>query len=318
MRWGILGAAKIAREHLAPAIALAQGAELAALATSSDEKAAPFLARHPGLMVHDSYEGLLADPTLDAVYIPLPNHLHVDWSLKALAAGKHVLCEKPLALKAEQIDPLIAARDASGLMCVEGFMVCHHPQWHRVRQLLRDGAIGELRQVDAAFAFNNPDPGNIRNRPETGGGAVYDIGVYPSVTTRFATGLEPRGISAQLQLENGVDVFARVEADFGSFGLSFYCSTRMAPHQRITFHGSEGVIELRAPWNAGVAGPAQLVITRGYDETRIERYEPVNHYVRMIEAFERSAREGADFDCPLEFSRGNAVMIDRILAAGGL
>ncbi|WP_068305082.1 Gfo/Idh/MocA family protein [Pararhodobacter sp. CCB-MM2] len=318
MRWGILGAAKIAREHLAPAIQLAQGAELAALATSSAEKAAPFLSRQPSLLVHDNYEALLADPGIDAVYIPLPNHLHVDWSLKALAAGKHVLCEKPLALKAAQIDPLIAARDASGLLCAEGFMVCHHPQWHRVRQLLADEAIGTLRHVDAAFAFNNPDPGNIRNRPETGGGAVYDIGVYPSVTTRFATGLEPRNITAKLDLENGVDVFAQVEADFGDFGLSFYCSTRMAGYQRITFHGSTGVIELRAPWNAGVAGPAQLVITRGYDDTRIERYEPVNQYALMIEAFERSAREGVAFDCPLEFSRGNAVMIDAILAAGGL
>lgn len=317
MKWGILGAAKIAREHLAPAIHLAAGHEFAALATGSADKVAPFRALNPGLRVHDSYEALLADPDIDAIYIPLPNHLHVEWSLKALAAGKHVLCEKPLALRAAEIDALIAARDASGLLCAEGFMVCHHPQWLRVRQLLRDGAIGTLKHVEAGFAFNNPDLGDIRNRPETGGGAILDIGVYPCVTTRFATGAEPGAIRADLVLENGVDTFARVWADFPGFTLGFYVSTRMAAHQHIAFHGSDGRIELRTPFNGGVSGAAQVVVTRGYDETRIERFEPVNQYQRMIEAFGQSVETGASFACPLEFSRGNAVMTDAILAAAG-
>ncbi len=316
MRWGILGAAKIARTALAPAIHLANGAELVALATGSADKAAPFRALVPGLRVHDSYEALLADPDIDAVYIPLPNHLHIDWSLRALAAGKQVLCEKPLALRADQIDPLIAARDASGLLCVEGFMVCHHPQWLRVRQLLADGAIGRLVHVAAAFSFNNPDPANIRNRAETGGGAVYDIGVYPCVTTRFATGAEPLRIRSELRRENGVDVFARVWADFADFTLDFHVGTRMAPRQQIVFHGTEGVIELPVPFNAGLAGAAQVILRRGYDETRIERFEPVDQYRLMIEAFGLSAAEGAPFACPLEFSRGNAVMIDAILDGG--
>ena len=239
MRWGILGAAKIARTNLAPAIQRASGAELVALATTSTDKAAPFQALEPRLRVHETYEALLSDPDIDAVYIPLPNHLHVDWSLKALAAGKHVLCEKPLALRAGQIDALIAARDASGLLCAEGFMVCHHPQWHRVRQLLADGAIGWLEHVDAVFAFNNPDPTNIRNRPETGGGAMYDIGVYPCVTTRFATGAEPVRIRADLRRENGIDVFGRVWADFPDFTMAFYCGIRMGLRQGMVFHGRE-------------------------------------------------------------------------------
>ncbi|MCW1932809.1 Gfo/Idh/MocA family protein [Pararhodobacter zhoushanensis] len=314
MRWGILGAAKIAQTNLAPAIQRARGAEFAALATSSEEKAAPFRAMQPGVTLHASYEALLADPGIDAVYIPLPNHLHVEWSLKALAAGKHVLCEKPLALEAAQIDPLIAARDASGLLCAEGFMVCHHPQWHRVRQLLADGAIGRLQHVDAAFAFNNPDPANIRNRPETGGGAMYDIGVYPCATTRYATGAEPVSIRADLRRENGIDIFGRVWADFADFTLSFYCGIRMGARQGMVFHGTEGVIEVPFPFNASVAGPAHLLIKRGYDETRIERYEPVDHYQRMIEAFELSATEGVPFACPLEFSRANQMIIDTILA----
>ncbi|PWE29066.1 oxidoreductase [Pararhodobacter marinus] len=318
MRWGILGAAKIARTALMPALNAARGAEFAALATSTPRKAQAFTGVTPHLRVHDSYETLLADPDIDAVYIPLPNHLHVDWSLRALAAGKHVLCEKPVALEAPEIDRLIAARDASGLLCAETFMVCHHPQWHRVRQLLADGAIGVLRQVEAAFSFHNDDPANIRNRPETGGGALYDIGVYPCIATRFATGREPGEIRAALEVENGVDTTARVWADFGDFSLSFYCSTRMAPHQRIAFHGTEGVIELRAPFNAGVAAAAEVVVRRGYDETRIERFEPVDQYRLMVEAFERSALDGVPFDCPLEVSRGNAAMIDAIRAAGGL
>lgn len=316
LRWGILGAAKIARTDLMPAIHLAQGAELAALATRDPARAAPFRAVVPGLRVHDSYQALLDDPAIDAVHIPLPNDLHVEWSLKALAAGKHVLCEKPMALRAEDFDALIAARDASGLVCAEGFMVCHHPQWHRARTLLAEGAIGDLVHVDAAFTFYNADPTNIRNRPETGGGAMYDIGVYPCVTTRFATGAEPRRLRADLRREGGVDVFGRVWAEFDSFTMGFYVGMRAAPRQGIAFHGTEGVMELPFPFNAGKAGAAQVIVKRGNDHTLIKRFEPVDQYRLMIEAFGRSVRDGAPFACPLEFSRGNQAMIDAILAAG--
>lgn len=317
MRWGILGAAKIARELVAPAIRAARGADLVALASATPGRAAPFLEVMPGLRLHESYDALLADPAVDAVYIPLPNHLHVDWSLRAMAAGKHVLCEKPLALRAAEIDPLIAARDDTGLMCAEAFMVCHHPQWQRARALLAGGAIGRLVQVEAAFTYDNPDLTNIRNRADTGGGALYDIGVYPCVTTRFATGAEPVSIRAGVERENGVDVLARVEAEFPGFTLNFYCGMRMAPRQGIVFHGTEGVMELPFPFNAGVAGAAQIVLKRGYNDTRIERFEPVDHYRLMIEAFGRAARGEEGFACPLEFSRGNAAMIDAILAAAG-
>ena len=153
VNWGVLGAAKFAREHMAPAIHLASGARLAGLATSSAEKAAPFQAMQPDLRVYDDYDALLADPKIDAVYIPLPNHLHVEWSKKAIAAGKHVLCEKPIALQADQIDGLIEARDASGLMVAEAYMIVHHPQWQLVRKLLNEGGIGTLRHVDGIFCF---------------------------------------------------------------------------------------------------------------------------------------------------------------------
>ena len=157
VRWGILGAANFARHHMAPAIHAAEGAELSALATSDPAKAAGFQAFCPGLRLHSSYEALLADPDIDAVYIPLPNHLHVDWTLKALRAGKHVLTEKPIALQADQIDQIIAERDRTGLLAAEAFMIVHHPQWHRAKEWLQAGEIGTLRHVDAAFSFHLSD-----------------------------------------------------------------------------------------------------------------------------------------------------------------
>lgn len=315
MRWGILGAAKIARTDVAPAIHLADGAELVALATRDADRAAPFRALVPGLKVHESYEALLEDPGVEAVYIPLPNHLHVEWSLKALAAGKHVLCEKPMTLRADEFDTLIAARDSSGLMCAEAFMVCHHPQWRRLRQLLAEGVIGRLQHVEAAFTYNNPDPANIRNDPAMGGGGLRDVGVYPCITTRFATGAEPVRLRSDIRYDGGVDVMARVWADFPDFTMAFYCGMRQHRHQYIHFHGSDGVLELPFPFNAGVAGEAVIRRWHGAGNLVLERFEPVNQYRLMIEAFQRSALTGEAFACPLEFSRGNQAMIDGIFAA---
>ena len=188
VRWGILGAAKFAAEHMGPAIHMAGGAVLAGLATSDPAKAAPFLALQPGLTVYDDYDALLADPSIDAVYVPLPNHIHVEWTLKALAAGKHVLTEKPITMEAAEFDQLIAARDKAGRLAAEAYMIVHHPQWQTARDLVADGAIGQLMHVRGAFCYNNAaDPGNIRNRPETGGGSIRDIGVYTMGSTRFVS-----------------------------------------------------------------------------------------------------------------------------------
>ncbi len=314
IRWGILGAAKIARTDVAPAIHLADGAQLTALASRTPDRAAAFVEQYPGLRVLESYDALLADPTIDAIYIPLPNHLHVEWTERALRAGKNVLCEKPIALKYKEINRLIAARDDTGLMAAEAFMVVHHPQWQRVRALVAEGAIGDLVGVDGVFHYNNPDPANIRNRAETGGGGLFDIGVYPSVVTRFVTGQEPGEIAARVDWDGGVDVMARVWAEFQEFTLSFSCGMRQAPRQEMTFHGTEGWLRLPAPFNAGRYGAAQIH-RRMKDGTEvIESFHDANHYRLMIEAFGRAIR-GEEFACPLEFSRGNQAMIDRIFEA---
>jgi len=320
MKWGILGAAKFAREHMAPAIHAAKGAELYALATSSEQKAEPFRAMNASLKLHDSYDALLADQEVEAVYIPLPNHLHVEWSIKALEAGKHVLCEKPMGLVEADYDRLIAAREASGKLAAEAFMIVHHPQFHRAKALMDEGAIGKLVHVDATFSFNNAsDVDNIRNRPDTAGGGLRDIGVYTFGSARFVTGEEPQSIPyAKLQLENNVDVFAQVAAEFPSFSYSAVVSMRMFPRQQITFHGQDGVLRLTCPYNANVFDLSELTLENN-GQTRIhERWPAVNQYVLQVENFENSAKTGADYPCGLEFSRGTQKMMDMVFSAGGV
>lgn len=324
IRWGVLGAGRFGREHMAPAIHAAVGAELTALATSDPAKAAPFAAFAPGLRVHDSYDALLADPGIDAVYIPLPNHIHVEWSLKALAAGKHVLCEKPMTLRADEFAPLIAARDQSGLLAAEAFMIVHHPQWQRARDLIAEGAIGRVAHVDAAFSYDNrADPGNIRNRPETGGGGIRDIGVYTYGAVRFATGAEPvmDSLAARMVLENGVDTWAQVTGEMagpaGRFTYAAMTSMRLFFRQEVVFQGDKGMLRVApAPFNAGVHDQAQIELHRPGHSVTIERFPGVRQYKLQVEAFGRSLREGTPFACPLEFSRGTQTMIDRIFEIG--
>jgi predicted dehydrogenase len=309
VRWGILGAAKFAREFMGPAITLAPGGELIALATADAAKAEPFRAFAPGLRVHSSYEALLADPDIDAVYIPLPNHLHVEWTLKALAAGKHVLCEKPMAMHASDFDRLIAARDASGKLAAEAFMIVFHPQWQRVRQLLAEGAIGRLWRIDGAFSFNNRDAGNIRNQAAAGGGGLRDIGVYVIGSARHATGLEPVDVKARIQWDNGADVYAAIAARFGAVDYVSFTSIRMHPRQEMTFHGEDGVLRLTTPFNPRSFGEARLELHGGLAVT-VERWPATNQYELQVAAFNRSALEGVAYACPLEFSRGTQAMID--------
>jgi predicted dehydrogenase len=316
IRWGILGAAKFAREHMGPALTLAPGGHVAALATADPSKAEPFRAFAPQLRVHASYDALLADTEIDAVYIPLPNSLHVQWSLKAMRAGKHVLCEKPMAMHAGDFDALIAARDAAGVLAAEAFMIVHHPQWQRARSLLADGAIGRLWRIDGAFSFNNRDAANIRNQAAMGGGGLRDIGVYVIGGARLATGVEPTQVQARIQWDNGIDVYAALTARFGEADYAAFTSIRMHPRQEMVFHGETGVLRLPVPFNARVFGQAQLELHRGMD-TLVERWPAVNHYELQAAAFNRSVREGTPYPCPLEFSRGTQAVMDAALASGG-
>lgn len=316
LRWGILGASNFARNHMGPAIHAAKGAELAGVATSNSAKAEGFRAFAPQIKVYDGYDAMLADPAIDAVYIPLPNHLHVEWSLKALDAGKHVLCEKPMTLVAAEFDQLIAARDRTGLLAAEAFMIVHHPQFIRAREMVQGGAIGTLKHVEAAFSYFNDDAGNIRNQAGKGGGGLRDIGVYTIGAARFVSGAEPDKIThARIDLTNGVDTYAQFTADFPGFSYQSMVSTRLAPRQEVVFHGDKGVLTLTCPFNANVFDMAQLVIETGGQKVS-ERWPAVNHYVVQVENFVQSVQTGADYPCPLEFSRGTQHMMDMVFAAG--
>lgn len=316
VRWGVLSAGKIALEWVAPALDRSARGELVAVASRTPGKAEALAAPY-GARTHVTYEALLADPEVDAVYIPLPNGDHVEWTAKSLEAGKHVLCEKPIALRADEIDGLIALRDRTGLVAAEAFMVTHHPQWRRVRELLAEGAIGRLRQVQGAFTFFNDDPANIRNMPELGGGALRDIGVYPSVATRFVTGQEPVSATASIEWEGGIDATARAQVAFPDFQLDFYVSMRMAPRQLMTFHGDKGWLSVHAAFNAGSYGDEVIELRRSDSVLEIERFPRADQYLSQADAFNASVLDGAPYACPLEFSRGNQAMIDMIYDAAG-
>ncbi|MFO1174447.1 MAG: Gfo/Idh/MocA family oxidoreductase [Paracoccaceae bacterium] len=320
VNWGVLGAAKFAREHMARAIHEAEGARLAALATSDPARADGFRAFCPDLKVHADYDALLADPAIEAVYVPLPNHLHVEWTQKALLAGKHVLTEKPIALKADQIDALIALRDKTGLMATEAYMIVHHPQWQRARQLIAEGAIGRILHADAAFSYDNRgDPGNIRNRPETGGGSIPDIGVYTYGSVRWVTGAEPVTMRSEIRREQGVDVFARVWAEMegpgGRFTYGAMTSMRLPPRQEVVFQGEGGLIRMTGPFNAGLFAEAQLHMLRPGQADHIERFPGVRQYRNQVEAFCRTIRDGAPYPWRLEDARGTQAMIDMVFAS---
>ena len=316
VKWGVLGAAKFALDHMAPAIHAASGAQLYALATQSPEKAAGFAAFCPGLKVHSSYDALLADPEVEAVYIPLPNHLHVEWTLKALAAGKHVLTEKPIAMKAAEIDKIIAARDAAKKLAAEAYMIVFHPQWLRAKELVEQGAIGTVTHVDAAFSYDNrADLGNIRNRADAGGGGIRDIGVYTYGSVRFVMGAEPVELQSRIRRENDVDVWAQVTSVMagpkGKFTYSAMTSMRLYNRQEVVFQGDKGMIRVaNGPFNAGVHDQAQVELHQPGGKLLIDRFPGVNQYKLQVEAFSRSVRTGAPYACPLEFVRGTQAMID--------
>ena len=317
-RWGIVSTARIGWEHVNPAIQASSNGLITAVASRDLDRAAALAASY-GASAFGSYESMLESDTIDGVYIPLTTDAHVEWAIKAADAGKHVLVEKPLALRAADIEPVIAARDRNGVVVSEAFMVTYHPQWHLARDLLAEGAIGELRQVDAAFTYFNRDPDNMRNRPELGGGVIPDIGVYPTVTTRFATGVEPVRVHAVVDVDPdfGTDRYASVRADHGVFEQTFYLSTQLANRQHIAFHGTDGFIELTAPFNANLYEGSEVhVHDRGHRHTQVHRFTGIDQYRLQAEAFVRAVEGGDDAEVfSLEDSVRNQRVLDAIYAS---
>lgn len=318
LRFGILSTAKIGRELVVPAIQDAENCVVTAIASRELSRAREMADRFSVPHAFGSYEEMLASDLIDAVYIPLPTSQHIEWTIKAANAGKHVLCEKPMALKASEIDAVIEARDRNKVLISEAFMVTYSPVWHKVRSLLKEGAIGKLRHVQGAFTYYNRDAGNMRNKPELGGGGLPDIGVYPTISTRFVTGKEPIRVQANTDRdpEFGTDIYSSVRADFGDFELSFYISTQLAARQIMVFHGDKGFIEVKSPFNADRYGAEELELTnQNHSQSQLFRFQDARQYKLEAEAFSRAAKGEAAEVVTLESSVNNQKLIDAIYRA---
>jgi len=322
LKWGVLGAAKIARVKVIPAMQLGQLSEIVGLA-SRDASRARETADALGIpKSYGSYEEMLADPEIEAVYNPLPNHLHVPWSIKAAEAGKHVLCEKPIGLSSGQCRDLIDARDRAGVRIGEAFMVRTHPQWLRVRELVRSGELGKLVSVSSAFSYFNDDPGNIRNMADIGGGALMDIGCYPIQISRFLFGSEPTRCVGAIERDPtfGTDRLSSGLMEFPGGGHSvFTTSTQLVPYQRVQVFCQKGRIEVEIPFNAPPDRPCRIFIDDGRDVfgegLRVEELPVVDQYTVQGDAFSRAVLEGWEVPTPLEDSLGNMLAIEALFAS---
>ncbi len=318
IRWGVLGAAKIATVKVIPAMQLCELGGIAAIASRDRVKAEIAARDHAIARAYGSYEELLADPDIDAIYIPLPNHLHVPWSIRAAQAGKHVLCEKPIALNAAEARQLIEARDRTGVVIGEAFMIQTHPQWVRAVEMARNGRIGAMRGVVGTFGYFNRDARNVRNVREWGGGGLLDIGCYPIKASRMAFAEEPVSVSGTMVRDPafGVDILTSAVLEFPSGHCVFTCSTQIVPCQSMQFLGTKGRIELEIPFNAPPGVPARIRIDDGSDITGakvvVEETAPVDQYTVQGDAFSRAILEGGQPPVPLEDSVKNMAVIDAL------
>ena len=322
VNWGIISTAKIGVEKVVPAMLKSASCRVSAIA-SRDLAAARNAADALGIPVaYGSYEELLEDPAIEAVYNPLPNHLHVPWSRRAAEAGKHVLCEKPIALTADEAETLIAVRERTGVCMQEAFMVRHHPQWLRVRELVRQGTIGTLQVMQGQFAYFNTDPTNIRNRADIGGGGIYDLGCYPVTLSRFLFEREPTRVIALIERDPdlGIDRLASAILDFAGGQASFVSATQSIRSQHMQVFGSDGWIDLDVPFTPPPEHACRILIgggeVLGFGAAREEVFEPVDQYGLQAEAFSRAIRSGTPPEFPLEDAVANMRVVDALYRSG--
>ena len=322
VNWGIIGTAKIAREKVIPALQRSRLCRVQAIA-SRNQTTARQVADQLGIAdAYGSYEALLADPTIEAVYIPLPNHLHVPLARQAAEAGKHVLCEKPLALNASEAESLLEVRDRCGVQIMEAFMVRTHPQWLRTRELIRQGEIGTVRAVQVFFSYTNRDPDNVRNQADIGGGGLMDIGCYAITAARFCFEAEPVRVFGRLEYDPQMNIDRLTSAilDCPDGQATFTCSTQLVPYQRVHVFGEQGRIEIQTPFNAPADRTTRLFIDDGSQlgdaSARSEDFDPVDQYTVQGDLFAEAIRTGKPQTLSLEDSVTGMRIIDALVRSG--
>jgi predicted dehydrogenase len=322
LRWGILSTAHIARTKVVPGMLKARRCDIVAIASREAGRAETVAAELGIPRAHSSYEALLADPQVDAVYIPLPNHLHAEWSIAAARAGKHVLCEKPLALTADDAQRMIDVASAEGITLMEAFMYRLHPSWQAVAELVASGEIGRLVSVQSWFSYFNDDATNIRNIPEVGGGALFDIGCYSVNLSRLLFGAEPRHVSAAMVRDPamGVDVLTSAILSFDDGIATFTCSTRAEDDQRVHIYGTTGRISIGIPFNIPPDRPTEVHVSAGGDppvapDTRVLTFDVADPYTVEAERFAAAVLDGQLAPVPPEDAVANLRVIERIFEA---
>lgn len=322
--WGVLSTADIGVHKVIPAMLESEISRVDAIASRSldmSEEAASGL----GIpRAYGSYEELLADPDIEAVYIPLPNHLHSEWTEASARAGKHVLCEKPLAMTSAAAQQMTEVCERAGVLLMEAFMYRLHPQWVKVTELIRGGAIGDIRSVQAVFSYFNDDPADIRNIPEVGGGALYDIGCYAVNTARMVFGSEPTEVKGSVMRDEtfGTDIVTSALLDFDGRHATFVCSTQMEHDQRVVIHGTTGRIVVEIPFNIPPDRPVRVLQIAGGEPpvspgVEVHEIPLANAYTVQADAFSRAVRSGGPVPTPPDDAVANLEVIERIFADAG-
>jgi predicted dehydrogenase len=317
IRWGVLSTASIGVRKVLPAMQLGKYSTVAAIASRDLTKARETAAKLGIPVAYGSYEELIADPSIDAIYNPLPNQLHVPWTIKAAEAGKHVLCEKPISLTVAEAESLLIVRERTGVKIGEAFMIRSHSQWLRTKALIDAGRIGKLRCVVGCFSYFNVDPANIRNKVESGGGALYDIGCYCIQASRYAFGAEPTRVVGCIDRDPQMhtDRLTSAILEFQSGQAIFTCSTQMVPYQRVQFLGTKGRIEIEIPFNAPMDRPTRIFVDGGdlFGADRITEEFPIcDQYTLQGDQFSQAILEDADVPVPLEEAIRNMKVIEAI------
>jgi predicted dehydrogenase len=319
VKWGILSTASIATRRVIPAMQQGEACEIVAIASRSLDKAKSVAAQHSIPKAYGSYDELLADPEIEAIYNPLPNHLHVEWSIRAASHRKHVLCEKPLSRTVAEARRLLEARDDYGVCIGEAFMVRSHPQWLRTRELVHSGRIGKLRSAFGFFSYHNVDPADITNAAEFAGGALMDIGCYPIKTSRFVFGDEPVRVFGCVERDPSlqIDRLTSVILEYHAGQCIFTASTQMVYYQKMQFFGSEGRIDVEIPFNPPTDRPSRIFIDNGKDlyaggSLITESFPVCNQFTIQGDLFSKAIRDNSEVPNPLEDAICNMAVIEAI------